>query len=179
MYETREYFGYLIDRSADWESTKKLELQFREKPSGKQMVRIAIQIAKRYNVSITKPLEYINDPSYGGRFLFEVKCHNLSYHHFFSGGNRQHYNENEVTEKDVNKYFELFGTRKCIQKGFKKKFWYSDNWTSKIHEFKTLKAAKKTAEQETGNVIYIYTNFPYGKLSKMVCKTDASGFTPP
>ena len=46
MYEHREDFGYLIIHSSDWESTKKMELQFREKTSGEKMVKIAISIAK-------------------------------------------------------------------------------------------------------------------------------------
>ncbi len=179
MYEKREDFGYLVVHSADWESTKKIELCFREQLSGEKMVYHAVRIAKRYNAVITKPLEYVPDPSFGGRIIFEVKCHNLTYHYFYDGGNLQNCKDNEVTEKDINKYQEQFGTRKCIDKSFKKKFWYSDNWTGRVREFKTLKAAKAAAQEETGNTVTIYTNFPYGRINKIVCFADASGFTPP
>lgn len=44
--------------------------------------------------------------------------------------------------------------------------------------FKTLKAAKEAAKKETGVSVAIYTNFPYGRTSEIVCFADASGFTP-
>ena len=179
MYDKTEDFGSMVVRSADWKSTKKIELYFNKRLSGEQMVRQAIRIAKRYNAVITKPLEYIPDSSIGGRIMFEVRCHNLTYRYFYDGGNLMHCTDKEVTEKDIAKYEEQFGTKKCIDKNFKKKYWYHDNWVGTRREFKTLKAAKEAAKKETGVSITIYTNFPYGRTSKIACFAEASGFIPP
>ena len=111
--------------------------------------------------------------------VFEVKCHNLTCNYFIDGGNLLHCNDKEVTEKDLDKYQEQFGTKKCIDRSFKKKFWYADNWTGRVYEFKKLKDAKTAARKETGSVVTIYTNNPYGRSNKIVCFADASGFTPP
>lgn len=179
MYDKKEDFGSMVIRSADWETTKKIELYFNERLSGEQMVYQAIRIAKRYNAVITKPLEYIPAPSIGGKIMFEVRCHNLTYHYFYDGGNLLHCNDKEVTEKDISKYAEQFDTKKCIDKSFRKKYWFQDNWYGNRHEFKTLKSAKEAAKKETGVSVTIYTNFPYGRTSEIACFADASEFTPP
>ena len=177
MHEKREDFGYMIEHSADWETTKKIELQFRDSVTGEEMVRQAIRIAKRYGATIVKPLEYFPDPSFGGRKIFEMKCSSYRYH--LDGGRPQNFPDKKVTDKDMENYKQQFGTDRCIDRSFKKKYWYTDNWTGSVHEFETLKAAKKAAKSETGMTIWIYTNNPYGRPSELVLKTNASGITPP
>ena len=178
MYERREEFGYMTVLSADWESHKVIRLSFRERPTPKQMVRHAVAISKRYNAPITKPLEFIPDEM-GGKFLFEVDCHNLTYKYFFDGGRLQNCKDEKITANDIKKYKEKFGTDRCIDKSFKKKFWYTDNWTGKVKEFKTVKAAVEAANQEVGWIIDIYTNYPCGKPSALLVRTEAIGFMPP
>ena len=117
--------------SADWESHKVIRLSFRERPTPKQMVRHAVAIAKRYNAQIPKPLEFIPDEM-GGKFLFEVDCHNLTYKYFFDGGRLQNCKDEKITAADIKRYKEKFGTDRCIDKSVKKKFWYTDNWTGKV-----------------------------------------------
>lgn len=53
-------------------------------------------------------------------------------------------------------------------------YWYKDNWTGAICEFKTLAAAKKAAKSECGTVIYIRKHG-----SDEVCIVEASGYCYP
>lgn len=177
MYERKEDFGYMVEHSADYEMTKKIELQFRDNVSGKEMVRQAVRIAKRYGAVITKPLEYFPDPSFGGRKIFEMKCSKYRYH--LDGGKPHLFPDKKVTERDIEDYKNNFGTDTCIDRSFKKKYWYTDNWYGNTREFPSLKAAKKAASQETGMCVWIYTNHPYGRPSELIFKSPASGITPP
>ena len=115
----------------------------------------------------------------GGKFLFEVDCHNLTYKYFFDGGRLQNCKDEKITAADIKRYKEKFRTDRCIDKSFKKKFWYTDNWTGKVKEFKTVKAAVEAANQEVGWLIAIYTNYPCGKPSSLLVRTESIGFMPP
>lgn len=53
-------------------------------------------------------------------------------------------------------------------------FWYKDNWSGMLHEFKTLREAEQKAKKEDGNYIAIYRND--GSLAKTV---EANGYTYP
>lgn len=146
--------------------------------SPEEMVIAAIRLAKRYNCVIINPVRFVSDLG-DDHVEFSVKCHHQTYHFFYEYGNNHKLNNSEVKERDIAKYEELFGTRKCIHKGFKKRWWYVDNWSGAVHEFPTLKAAKKSAKHETGISVTIYTNLPYGKGNSIACLAKASGYNPP
>jgi hypothetical protein len=181
MITSKEEWGSWTDYSLAWDRQKEILLSFKQGTTPEQMVLAAISFAKRYNCNIIKPVEYTCDDNRAEtpRIAFTVECHKFTYKYFYDGGIRPHYGSDTVTEKDVARYKERFGTNKCIHKDFKKKYWYSDNWTGKVHEFRTLKKAKEAAAKEIGMTVWIYTNFPYEKPSGIICKADASGFCPP
>ena len=58
-----------------------------------------------------------------------------------------------------------------------KKYWYMDNWCGDVHEFDTLRDAKKAAKAETGVTVTIYRHGKDG--SRIVCFAKASGICPP
>lgn len=58
-----------------------------------------------------------------------------------------------------------------------KKYWYMDNWCGNVHEFDTLRQAKKAAKAETGVTVTIYRHGKDG--SRIVCFAKASGICPP
>lgn len=58
-----------------------------------------------------------------------------------------------------------------------KKYWYMDNWCGDVHEFDTLREAKKAAKAETGVTVTIYRHGKDG--SRIVCFAKASGICPP
>lgn len=178
MRSWTENFGKFYTNSNEWDAKKKICINCNNNVTAEEMVVMAIRLAKKYNCRIIEGVEFHPEMN-GGTFSFIVECHSLTYRYFYDGGKLAHSNDKEVTEKDLTKYQEQFGTRKCIDRNFKKKYWYADNWTGKVQEFKTLKAAKEAASQEIGNTVWIYTNLPYGRPSEIVCKTEASGTTPP
>lgn len=182
MRTSKEEWGSWTDRSLSWDKQKEISLSFKEGTTPKQMVTAAIGIAKRYNCNILKPVEYTYDESKADphKIAFTVECHKFTYKYFYEGGIGQSPSpEPTVTKKDIARYKDRFGTDKCIHRNFRKKYYYTDNWAGHVHEFPTLKAAKEKAAKETGMTVWIYTNFPYGRPSEIVCKANASGFTPP
>ncbi len=58
-----------------------------------------------------------------------------------------------------------------------KKYWYMDNWCGDVHEFDTLRQAKKAAKAETGVTVTIYRHGKDG--SRIVCFAKACGICPP
>ena len=181
MRTSKEEWGNWTDRSLSWDRQKEISLSFKVGTTPEQMVIAAIGMAKRYNCKIMKPVEYTYDDNRTEphKIAFTVECHKFTYKGFYEDGIGQHHNSETVTEKDVARYKDRFGTDKCIHRDFKKIFWYHDNWVGTRREFKTLEAAKKAAKKETGVSITIYTNFPYGRNSEVVCFADASGIMPP
>lgn len=177
MRSWKENFGSFFTNSCDWDSKKTIEIIRKDGMTGEEMVRQAIALAKQYNCSIVKPVEYVPE-IVGGKVTFIVECHTLTYRYFYSGGNTCHLHSAEVKDTDIEKYVQKFGTKKCIDKSFKQKFWYSDNWNGTVHEFNTLKAAIEAASSEVGNTVTIYRNRPYGRGSEIVCFAEASGFVP-
>ena len=152
MRTSKEEWGSWTDRSLSWDRQKEISLSFKEGTTPEQMVIAAIGIAK---------------------------SHKFTYKYFYEDGIGQHHNSETVTEKDIARYKDHFGTDKCIHRDFKKKFWYSSNWNGETREFHSLKKAKEAAAKEIGMTVWIYTNFPYGRPSEIVFKAEASGITPP
>lgn len=181
MRTSKEEWGSWTDRSLSWDRQKEISLSFKEGMTPEQMVIAAIGIAKRYNCNILKPVEYTYDESKADphKIAFTVECHKFTYKYFYEDGIGQHHNSETVTEKDIARYKERFGTDKCIHRDFKKKFWYSSNWNGETREFHSLKKAKEAAAKEIGMTVWIYANFPYGRPSEIVFKAEASGITPP
>ena len=91
--------------------------------------------------------------------------------------NRLH--DSEVRDSDIKRYEEQFGTRKCLDEGFRKQFWFTDNWDGSIHRYASLRKAKTEAKKQTGVSCCIHESLPYGRGSRIVCFAPASGFTPP
>ena len=177
MRSWRENFGSFFTNSNGWDSQKVIEICRTDGLTGKDMVRQAIALAKLYGCRIVKPVEYVPEVV-GGRILFTVECHTLTNRYFYDDGNTYRLNNSEVRDSDVERYFKEFGTRTCIDRHFKRKYWYRDNWHGDEHSFNTLKAAKEAASRETGNTVTIYRNHPYGRMNEIVCFAEASGFTP-
>ena len=178
MRSWTEDFGKFYTASSEWDAKKKICIRYDDTTTGEDMVIMAIRLAKRYNCKIIGRVEF-TPGLVGGTVSFMVECHSLTYRYFYDGGKTYKLHPSEVNDSDIAKYRENFGTVKCIHKYFKKKYWYTDNWYGDRKEFNTLKAAKKAAWQETGNSVAIYTNFPYGRGTRIVCFAPASGFTPP
>lgn len=164
--------------SINTDAIKTIQINRFRQITPEEMVIAAIQLAKRYNCIIIKPVRFISTLE-GDRVEFTVKCHRMTYHFFYEYGRYNHLKSPEVKERDIVKYEQVFGTRKCIHMGFKKRWWYVDNWSGAVHEFQTLKAAKKSAKHETGISVTIYTNLPYGKGNRIACLAKASGYNPP
>ncbi|MBR3080996.1 MAG: hypothetical protein IKH01_14505 [Prevotella sp.] len=181
MRTRKEEWGSWTENSLAWNKEKEISLSFKEGTTPEQMVTAAISLAKRYNCNIIKPVEYTYNENKADphKIAFTVECHRFTYKSFYDGGIGQHYGSDTVTEKDIARYKDRFGTDKCIHKNFKKKFWYSDNWTGKVHEFKTLKKAREAAAKEIGMTVWIYTNYPYGRPSEIISKAKTSEFCPP
>lgn len=178
MRSWTEDFGQFYTNSLSWDSRKEICIRTNSDTTAEQMVVMAIALAKKYNCKIVGRVEY-KPELVGGTVSFVVECHSLTYRYFYDGGNTDRLHSSEVKDSDIAKYREKFGTVKCIHKSFKKKYWYTDNWYGNRKEFNTLKAAKKAAGQETGNSVAIYTNYPFGRGSRIVCFAPASGITPP
>jgi hypothetical protein len=181
MNSWTEEFGKFMTLSVDTDATKEIILcsnNTGRRMSPGEMVILAIRLAKQYNCNIVEPVEYTPE-MVGGRIHFTIECHRLTYRYFYAYGNLSHLSSSEVTEKDLAKYEQQFHTRKCIQRGFKKRWWFNDKWDGHRHEFLTLKAAKAAAKEQCGASVTIYTNYPYGRTSEIACFADASGFMPP
>ena len=179
MRTRNEEWGSWTDSSLAWDKQKEIALSFKEGTTPEQMVIAAIGIAKRYNCNILKPVEYTydNNRTNPHKIAFIVECHRLTYKYFYEDGIGQHHGSEKVTEKDIARYKQQFGTDKCIHKDFKKKYWFSSNWNGETRDFPSLEKAREAAAK--GMTVWIYTNFPYGRPSEIVFKAEASGITPP
>ena len=178
MRQWVEKYASFMTRSIDTDKIKTIQICDYRRITPKEMVIVAIRLAKQYNCNIIKPVTFVTG-MVGGNVEFTVECHRLTYHFFYCYGHINHLHNAEVKDSDLAKYKEKFGTTKCIHKGFQKQYWFASNWNRSIKEFRTLKAAKEAATHEIGNSVAIYTNFPYGRSSEIVCFANASGITPP
>lgn len=178
MKSWTENFGKFYTNSFDCDTRKEIFIGYDDNTTGEDMVIMAIQLAKRYNCKIVGRVEY-TPGLIGGKVSFVVECHSLSYRYFYGYGKTYSLRNPEVQECDLQKYEKQFQTRKCIHKGYKKQFWFTDNWSGRTLYFPSLRKAKAAASKQTGNICYIYETFPYGRNSQMVCRAPASGFTPP
>ena len=178
MRQWTESYASFMTKSIDADTIKTIHICDYRRMSANDMVTVAIRLAKQYNCNIIKPVTFIPG-LVGGSVGFTVECHRLTYHFFYTYGHINHLHSAVVKDSDIVKYKEKFGTTKCIHVGFRKKYWFASNWNRSIKEFRTLKAAKEAATHEIGNSVTIYTNFPYGQPSEIVCFANASGITPP
>lgn len=178
MNSWKENFGRFYTNAAEGDAKKKICIQYNDNTTGEEMVIMAIRLAKRYNCKIIGRVEYT--PGIGdGTVSFMVECHSLTYRYFYKHGKTNTLHRDEVTEKDIRNYEQKFGKTECIQEGYKKQFWFTDNWNGQVLYYPTLRKAKAAARRQTGNSCCIYETFPYGRRSQIACKAPASGFTPP
>lgn len=178
MRSWKEEFGSFYTNACVWDSKREISMGYSDQTTGEEMVIKAISLAKKYNCKIVGKVTFTPE-SVGGRVSFIVECHSLTYRYFYDGGKVFTLHNSEVKESDLQKYEKLFGTRSCVDETFRKHYWYTDNWTGRIHSFPTLKAARKGAAMEMGMTVTIYTNQPYGRPSVFVEYASASGSTPP
>lgn len=176
MYSTKEEYGSFVVTGY----TNIVTVTICNEASLEDYVKMAIKFAKHKKCTIHRQVEY-HPELVGGSISFDVLCNSKTnvlvyqYGHGFGSKN----NNPSVTQKDLDEYRQRFGTTKCNHPGFKKKFWYSDNWTGQVHYFDDLKEAKKEAKKETGESVSIYTNKPCCYYGSFVCYAEASGITPP
>ena len=178
MRSWTEDFGKFYTNSNMWDSIKKICISYKNDTTGEEMVRMAISLAKKYNCRIVGQVEYTPE-TVGGTVHFTVECHQLTYRYFYDGGSLNHLHSPRVTEKDLQRYEEQFGTLKCSQKNYKKQYYFTDNWNGSLLYFNSLKKAKEVAESQIGDSVCIYETRPYGRGSQIVCFATASGITPP
>ena len=178
MRSWTEKFGRFYTNSTSWDAKKRIFWGYDDSTTSEEMVRNAIALAKMYNCKIVEKVTFTS-ALVGGSVSFVVECHSLTHQSFYEGGKLVTPRNSEVKEADIKKYEEKFGTRKCEEKGYKKQYWFTDNWNGQILYFSSLKAAKEAERQQTGNSCCIHETQPYGRGSKIVCFVDASGFAPP
>lgn len=143
----------------------------------KQVIK-AIRFAKMMRCSISRRVEY-HPNDYGGTVDFEVTCNRFTDQQVYPYGTAYtSYKNSQIDIKDIATYKRKFRTDRMVQPGFRKKFWYRDGWTGETKYFPTLKKATEAAKKEVGNLVSIYTNFPYGELSRLKCEVPGSGHTP-
>lgn len=181
MHSWKEEFGSFIINDPDWKANKEIIICIDDKMTGEDMVTTAIKFCKRFNCSIAEQVKYIPDSWGGGKVTFHVKCHRLTYRGLYEDGNKKEMGpaHPNVSSKDIEKYIQSFGISECLHEDFKKDFYFKDNWNGEILHFPSLKKAQKAAVRQTGNVIYIYENFPYGRPPRIAKVAEASGITPP
>lgn len=178
MRSWTENFGKFFTNASDWDARKEIVMGYNDDTTGEEMVKKAIRLAKQYNCKIIEKVQF-KPAAVGGSVSFVVECHSLTYRYFYDGGKTYHLHNSEVTEKDLQKYEEQFGTRTCSDDSFKHSFWFTDNWNGNIRRYPTLCKTKVAARKQTGASCCIYETQPYGRCSRIVCFQPASGFTPP
>lgn len=95
MRSWKENFGSFFTNSCDWDSKKTIEIIRKDGMTGEEMVRQAIALAKQYNCSIVKPVEYVPE-IVGGKVIFTVECHTLTYRYFYEHGKTYTLHSSEV-----------------------------------------------------------------------------------
>ena len=178
MRSWTENFGKFFTNASDWDARKEIVMGYNDDTTGEEMVKKAIRLAKQYNCKIIEKVQF-KPAAVGGYVSFVVECHSLTYRYFYDGGKTYKLHNSEVTEKDLQKYEEQFGTRTCSDDSFKHSFWFADNWNGNIRRYPTLCKTKVAARKQTGASCCIYETQPYGRCSRIVCFQPASGFTPP
>ena len=181
MHSFKEEFGHFIINDPEWKSEKEIIICRNNTMTGEDMVTTAIKFCKRFGCSITEPVKYTSNDWSGGKISFRVKCHKLTYRGIYEYGNKKVLGaaDPKLLQKDLDFYKESFGVTKCIHEGYKKQFYFEDNWSGNILHFPSLKMANEAACKQTGNVVYIYESFPYGRPPRIAKVAEASGVTPP
>lgn len=178
MRSWTENFGKFYTNASDWDTRKEIVMGYNDDTTGEEMVKKAIRLAKQYNCKIIGKVQF-KPADVGGSVSFVVECHSLTYRYFYDGGKTCHLHSSEVTEKDLQKYEQQFGTRTCADDSFRHSFWFADNWNGDIREYPTLRKAKAAASKQIGASCCIHETQPFGRSSRIVCFQAASGFTPP
>lgn len=178
MRSWTETFGKFYTKASDWDARKEIVMGYNDDITGEEMVRKAIRLAKQYNCKIIEKVQFA-PAAVGGSVSFVVECHSLTYRYFYDGGNTNKLHSSEITEKDLQRYEQQFGTRTCADDNFRHSFWFADNWNGDIKEYPTLREAKAAASKQTGASCCINETQPFGRCSRIVCFQAASGFTPP
>ena len=176
-----EYASFRMD-GCEWQKIREVQIlgNNTSKPmTGEEMVIIALKFAKQHKCRIRSRVIYTKDIM-GGSVTVEIECNNRTTKSIYEHGSYCYGNNNPtITERDISRYEAEFETKKCFDETFRKSYWYKDNWTGEIHHFSSLNKAVKSAQQEIGNCIYIYTNHPYGRNSELIKVQEASGRIPP
>ncbi len=178
MRSWREDFGWFSTNARDWQSRKEITMGYSDYMTGEQMVITAIRLAKKYNCRIVDNVKFMPG-LVGGTVSFTVECHSQTYRYFYDGGRAYKLHSSEVKQNDLERYREQFGTTECVHVGFKKQYWFTDNWDGHVHYYPSLRKAKEEARKQTGVSCCIYETSPYGRMSRIVCFAPASGSTPP
>ena len=173
-----ETFGKFHTSASDWDARKEIFIGYNDNTTSEEMVIKAIRLAKMYNCKIIGRVQF-KPALVGGSVSFVVECHSLTYRYFYDGGKTYKLHSSDVTEKDLQKYEQQFGTRSCVDDSYKKQFWFTDNWNGQVLQFPSLRKAKAAAKIQTGITCCIYETQPFGRGSKIVYFAQASGFTPP
>ena len=173
IFTTENYGSFRID---GFSNVLKVTIVKSEEHTPEGYVRTAIKFVKQMKCVIQRQVEFDNEKG----ITFEVKCSSKTSRFIYEYGSSLAAScLQSVTDNDIKAYIEKFGTDKCAHPGFQKKYWYSDNWTGRVHYFDNLTEAKKEAKKETGQSVSIYTNAPCCNYGSFVCYAEASGITPP
>lgn len=172
MISTRTSYGQFIING--YSDTLDIQIVRNEDDSPLELVRKAIMFANAHKCTISRRVEYTAEKG----VTFQVKCDSNTSGFIYEYGRMAMWNAS-VSDKDLKMYEQKFGTTGCVHKGFKKSFWYCDNFHGHTHTFRTLKEAIESASNEHGNVIYIYTNVEMHNYSRLAHKAKASGICLP
>lgn len=176
MVSTTYDFGKFCWGSSNGEGF--ITVQVRDRKDPKKQVIQAIRFAKMMRCKIIRRVEY-HPTDNGGTTDFQVRCNRFTDRSLYEYGTTySSYHASGIDIKDVKAYKKAFRTDRTVQPGFRKRFWYSDNWTGLVHTFHTLKKAMEEAKKEVGITVAIYTNFPYGNPSRIKCFAPCSGHMP-
>lgn len=189
MIHWTEEFGTFTCNDADYKEDKEIVICScsqsnvipKEKELGRNVVLCAIKLCKTLNMEIIDAVKYNRRNDYHQEYIsFKVHCTSKSSKAIYEYGRwgRNTSSNPAVSEKDLRKYEEKFGTRLCKHKGFRKKYWFRDSWDGNSREFTTLKNAIEAARKQYGVSVSIYTNHRYGLPSEIAKIAEASGFTP-
>lgn len=177
MIEWKEDYASFRVEGADYQSRREVQILGNNKGrmmTGEEMVIIALKFSKQHKCRIRSRVIY-SPALIGGTVTFEVECTPKTSSFIYSNGKGTHCAKDPVvTEDDLRQYEDFFETRECHDESFSKKYWYRDNWTGDLHQFKSLAKAEEAAAREIGYKISIFTNRPYGQTPVLVKVKEAT-----
>lgn len=177
MHEWKESYGTFRIEGSDCHSKKTVQIlgnHTRTPMNGEEMVHIALKFAKQHKCRIVTPVSY-QPTELGGKLTFEIECDRKSSRTIYLYGTGHYSSLNPIIkDRDFKQYQEAFNTKVALHPDFKKQYWFKDNWNGEIHYFNTQKEAENAAANAYGYTVYIYTNQPYGRPTKLVKRVTAS-----